>query len=44
MEALCLIQISLKLPAKSKLVTDLIRTEDDVFRSLSKQDLLAMLG
>jgi SNF2 family DNA or RNA helicase len=29
--------------AKSKLVTDLIRTEDDVFRSLSKQDLLAML-
>ena len=30
--------------AKSKLVTDLIRTEDDVFRSLSKQDLLAMLG
>ncbi len=30
--------------AKSKLVTDLIRTEDDVFRSLSKQDLLSMLG
>ncbi len=30
--------------SKNKLVSDLIRTEDDIFRSLSREDLVKMLG
>ena len=30
--------------SKNKLVSDLIQTEDDVFRSLTKEDLIEMLG